>query len=187
MPAPERTSLPQIVAAATALLEASGVEALTMQAVAAEVGVRAPSLYKRVRGRDALLALVAEGIARELGATLELAAGGAETGRRRLVALANAVREFARERPEAYSLLFARLPDAARPDPAVLAGSVAVVLRVAADAVGPERALDAARLLTAWVHGFVSMELADRFRMGDELDRAFAFGADRLADALGLE
>jgi AcrR family transcriptional regulator len=186
MPAPERTSLPQIVAAATAALEASGVEAVTMQAVAAEVGVRAPSLYKRVRGRDALLALVAEGVARDLGAALEVAAAGDASGRTRLVALANAVRRFGRERLEAYALLFARLPEAARPDPAVLADSVAVVLRVAAEAVGPDRALDAARLLTAWVHGFVSMELADRFRMGDELDRAFAFGADRLADALGL-
>jgi AcrR family transcriptional regulator len=187
MPTPERTSLPQIVAAATELLEASGLEALTMQAVAAAVGVRAPSLYKRVRSRDALLALVAEGVARDLGAALEAAAAREESPRRRALALVDAARAFGRARPEAYSLLFARLPDSARPESAVLAESVAAVMRVAGDAVGRERALDAARLLTAWVHGFVSMELADRFRMGDELDRSFAFGAERLADALGLE
>lgn len=187
MPTPERTSLPQIVAAATSILERDGVDALTMQSVAAAVGVRAPSLYKRVRSRDALLALVAEGVARDLGSALDGASAGAASGRARVLAFANAVRAFAKARPEAYSLLFARLPEPARPDPAVLEGSVAAVMRIAGESVGAERALDAARLLTAWVHGFVAMELADRFRMGDELDRAFGFGAARLADALGLD
>ena len=38
--------------------------------------------------------------------------------------------------------------------------------------------LDPGRTLTAWVHGFVSMEL------GGDLERAYAYGIDRLADAL---
>ena len=44
MPTPERTSLDAIIRAGCDLLEADGVEGLTMQAVAVRVGVRAPSL-----------------------------------------------------------------------------------------------------------------------------------------------
>ena len=66
MPTPERTTLPEIVAAGRELLEKGGAAGLTMQAVAERVGVRAPSLYKRVRDRDALVLLVAEATADEL-------------------------------------------------------------------------------------------------------------------------
>ena len=60
MPTPDRTSLADIVAAARQILESEGLAGLTMQAVAQRVGVRAPSLYKRVRNRDDLIRLVTE-------------------------------------------------------------------------------------------------------------------------------
>lgn len=49
---------------------------------------------------------------------------------------------------------------------------------------GPEHALERARLFVAWAHGFVSMELAGAFRLGGDVDAAFEYGIDRLADAL---
>jgi hypothetical protein len=49
---------------------------------------------------------------------------------------------------------------------------------------GPEQALERARLVVAWAHGFVSMELAGAFRLGGDVDAAFDFGIDRLTDAL---
>ena len=58
------------------------------------------------------------------------------------------------------------------------------VLRAAGEAVGPDEALDAARLLTAWATGFVSMELAGAFRLGGDVDQAFEFGLTRLERAL---
>ena len=67
MPTPDRTSLDEIVRAGRRLLESAGLDGLTMQAVADSVGVRAPSLYKRVRGRAELVALIAEATAHELG------------------------------------------------------------------------------------------------------------------------
>ena len=47
-----------------------------MQAIAERVGVRAPSLYKRVRDRDALLRLIAEATIDELGDRLAASEGG---------------------------------------------------------------------------------------------------------------
>ncbi|MGW4157930.1 TetR/AcrR family transcriptional regulator, partial [Micromonospora chersina] len=71
MPTPERTSLDAIVEAARTIVESQGLAHLTMQAVAERVGVRAPSLYKRVRNRDALVQLVTEATLLDLERDLE--------------------------------------------------------------------------------------------------------------------
>jgi len=44
----------RVVGAAAALADAEGLEAVTLARVAAGVGVRPPSLYVHVAGRDAL-------------------------------------------------------------------------------------------------------------------------------------
>jgi hypothetical protein len=49
---------------------------------------------------------------------------------------------------------------------------------------GPHHALEAARTVVAWATGFISMELADAFRMGGDVDRAYTIGMERLADAI---
>ena len=71
MPTPPRTSVADIVAAGRDILEADGLPGLTMQAVAARVGVRAPSLYKHVKDRDSLVGLVADDTVRDLRERLE--------------------------------------------------------------------------------------------------------------------
>jgi AcrR family transcriptional regulator len=43
----------EIVAAARAILEEGGPEALSMRAIAERLGIRAPSLYKHVPDREA--------------------------------------------------------------------------------------------------------------------------------------
>lgn len=88
-------------------------------------------------------------------------------------------RSFGRERPEAFRLLFPN-----NVDPGRLAATSAPVLRAATDAVGPQHALDAARLLTAWATGFVTMDLAGTFRPGGDLDEAFAYGVSHLIGCL---
>jgi hypothetical protein len=74
--------------------------------------------------------------------------------------------------------------EAVRPRPEVAARAVAPVLRVAGELAGPEHALVAARTVTAWASGFLALELADAFRAGGDPDEAFAYGVERLADAL---
>ncbi|WP_136587173.1 TetR/AcrR family transcriptional regulator [Microbacterium hydrothermale] len=172
MPTPERTSTAQIIGAAVRLLEDGGPAAVTMQAVANAVGVKAPSLYKRVRDRDTLLRLVGEQAADDLTRRLEAASG-------RLDDALLAFRRFGRERPEAFRLLFTSLVDADR-----LAATSAPVLRVTEAVVGPAHALDAARLLTAWATGFVTMELAGAFRLGGDLDEAYSYGITHLVGSL---
>ncbi|MGO1507604.1 MAG: WHG domain-containing protein [Microbacteriaceae bacterium] len=207
MPTPDRTSLAAIVAAGREILEHAGPSGLTMQAVATRVGVRAPSLYKRVRDRDVLLAAVAEAAIADLTERLTEAApapppapapapaarlhSADEThgnpgevvrgmqSREVLVGLATAYRSYAHAQPEAFRLMFT----ASAPLDA-LERAAAPVLRVTRELVGDAEALNAARLVTAWMTGFVQMELAGAFRLGGDVDDAFDYGLDRLIAGL---
>ena len=183
MPAPERTTLDAVVQAGRDILEADGLPGLTMQSVAVRVGVRAPSLYKRVAGRDELVRLVTAATVAALGERLAAVPDSGDPAHD-LGELARALRAFARSAPAGYGLIFVPGPAAARPDPAALARVVAPVLRVSGALAGPDHALEAARTVTAWAHGFISMELAGAFTLGGDVDEAFAFGVARLGDAL---
>jgi AcrR family transcriptional regulator len=183
VPAPARTSNEAILAAGRALLEAGGLDALTMQAVAARVGVKAPSLYKRLAGRPALIAAIAADAFADLGGEIAAVVRGddpAEDVRR----IAEAYRAFAHRSPQAYALLFANLPPDARPPTTDNARSAEPLIALTERWIGHERSLEAARLLTAFAHGFVSMELAGAFRLGGDVDAAWRYGIDTLVRGL---
>ena len=182
-PAPARTTDGEIVAAARALLESGGPETVTMQAVAAAVGVRAPSLYKHVPSRAALLRAAAEDAMVEVGAVLA-AAGEPGDPAEGLRAMALAFRAWAHRSPNAYRHLFGAFPAADRPPTGLGAVAIGPVLDACTRLVGPARALDAARLFTAYVHGFTSMELAEGFGLGGDVEGAFRYGVAVLAAAL---
>jgi AcrR family transcriptional regulator len=182
VPTPPKTSVAAIVAAGRRILEAEGPEALTLQAVASAVGVRAPSLYKRINGRGDLVRRIANDAAAELGSVL--AAANRDDPAEALRAMAHAVRRFALANPRAYALLFAPLPEDARVDEQLNADLAATIVRAAGGLAGSEHALDAGRMVVAWVHGFMTMELAGAFRLGGDIDRAFEFGVDRIVRGL---
>jgi AcrR family transcriptional regulator len=180
-PAPARTSADAIVAAARDLLAREGPAGVTMQSVGAAAGVRGPSLYKRFADRAALLGAVASAARADLGA--RLARQTADDPVQRLRGMATVYRAFAHEAPHVYALLFA--PGV--PDPAGVrerAAAAGPVLAVTRDLCGPDAALPAARLLTAFVHGWVSMELAGAFQLGGDVEAAFDFALTTLLDAL---
>jgi AcrR family transcriptional regulator len=183
MPTPDRTSLPEIVAAGRHLLDAAGLGAVTMAAVAERVGVRAPSLYKRVRNRDELVRLLAEDAARDLGRRLTDVDLDATDARTQLAVLARAVRGFAHARPAAYRLVFAPGEDVglSRDVLETTAARLFAVVEVLADGRQP---LEAARTVTAWVTGFIAMELGGAFRLGGDVDDAFDYGIARIAEAI---
>lgn len=183
MPTPARTSVPEIVAAGRAILARDGLEGLTMAAVADRVGVRSPSLYKRVRDRSELVRLVTEDVLAEVGRELESAARTGDPAAD-LRELAAALRSFAHRDPHGHSLLFLPMPAEMAPDPGLFATASAPVLRVCEQLAGPDDALSAARTVTAWASGFLRMELSGGFQLGGSVDHAFAFGIDLLARAL---
>jgi AcrR family transcriptional regulator len=183
LPTPARTSTDEIVSAGRAILDAEGLDGLTMARVAATVGVRAPSLYKRVRDRGELVRLIGNDVAGELTRTLDTAAASGDPAVD-LRAIARAFRAWAVAHPEAFHLLFDRLPEPQRVDPEVNARSAAALLRTTAVLAGEEHALEAARMVVAWATGFLNMELAGAFRLGGDVDAAFDYGVERLTRAI---
>ena len=182
MPAHALTSTDAIVAAGRHLLEQRGMDALTMHDVASAVGVRAPSLYKRVRDRSDLVRLILEDVADELTSTLDAAASSGDPVADAR-AMASAFRRFAHANPVTYTLMFT--PQAAAPGATGRSvRSSATFLRIIAELVGPERALPAARMVVAWAHGFITMELAGAFRLGGDVEQAWDFGLSRILTAV---
>lgn len=179
VPTPDRTSLDAIVLAARELLEEEGPSGLTMNAVAARVGVRAPSLYKRVQNRERLIQLVAESTLTALAERLAPTSTAAEA--------LNGLRRFGHERPAAFRLIMT--PGADMPTARVEFGEAAseTVLQLARELAGPEQYLEAARTLTAWAAGFICMELNGNFRLGGDIDRAWEFGVAHLLAAITVE
>lgn len=156
----------EIVSVAERVLEAEGADALTMRRLGDEIGIRAPSLYKHVGGKDEIeAALQARALA---GIRDALTPAGTD-----IRALGAAYRRWALAHPRLYELA-TRRPLSRDRLPAGLEDSAArpLVLAVGGD-------LARARALWGLAHGLVDLELAHRFPPGADIDAAWdtALGA----------
>ncbi|MEO8878251.1 MAG: TetR/AcrR family transcriptional regulator [Polyangiaceae bacterium] len=183
MPAVAKTTESEIVAAARRLVESRGRDAFSMNDVALAVGVRTPSLYGRFVDRGALVDAIELDLWLELGRRLAVD-GGERSPVAKLTAQANAYRKFAKSNPEGYALLYRRDAGRSEAGTAARGAAVATSLGPLAALVGEKDALAAARVLTPFLHGFVSMELAGAFRLGGGLDEAFAHGVAAILKGL---
>ena len=169
----------RIAQSAAAIADAEGLDALTLARLAAELGVRPPSLYNHVASRAEVLLSVKRLAAAQLVEALRDAAVG-RSGRDALRALAHAYRDFARERPGRYAALNLVTGDAI--------GDEAVHVVIAAlrewDLHGDD-ALHAVRVIRAALHGFAMLEAEGGFGAPIDIDVSF----ERLLDTLeaGLE
>jgi AcrR family transcriptional regulator len=174
LPTPAKTSLPELVAIARRLIDADGVEALTVSAVAQCAGVKGPSLYKHFSDRLALLKAVEIEVLVELEQAIRTGTKG-KTPRQRLRSMADAYRRFAKERPRRYEVVYSRNvagdPELAA---ACLQAAMPLFEELRAAGIPEQRILPLSRTLTAFLHGFVSMEIAQVFRLGGHLDSDFA-------------
>lgn len=161
-------------AAATRLFAARGYDAVTMRAVADELGVSAMTSYRYLAGKDELFALVRAEAFRRFADRLEAAAGRAASRgldpATRLIRLKRAYVEFALDEADAYRIMFElRQPDDAANSPELARESRrafgclhdAVRDAVVAGALAGDP-LTVAHLLWASTHGLVSLHLAGR-------------------------
>ncbi len=162
----------EVVGAALAILEESGLEAVTMRAIADRLGIRAPSLYRQFPDKRAIeIALIGVGFDEQAGAFEEATA----TNEPAAQAIAGVYRAWALAHPHLYRLMTERpLPREELPT-GLEARAAAPVLR----AFGGE--VDRARAGWAFAHGMTSLELAGRFPPGADLDAAWAVGIDAIA------
>lgn len=162
-----------VVNAAAELADADGLDAVSMTALAGRLGIRTPSLYAHVDGAADLRRRLAARGARELAA----ATGAATSGRARataLRALADTYRDFALSHPGTY-VAMQRAPDEDSGEDAAAARELIEVILAALS--GYELA-DAAqvhgvRLVRAALHGFVSLEQLEGFRIPIPLEETY--------------
>jgi AcrR family transcriptional regulator len=182
-PAPAKTSYLEIIRTAQQLLETQGLENLSMQSLATALGVRAPSLYKHIENKSQLVKAVLEAVMIELGETLSTVAKG-QNLEDDLRAMMMAYRTFAHQHPTLYPLLYSQLVSEMQPDVKVSTIAVAPLLHTIAQWVNSEQSLSAARVVVAFTHGFVSMELTGAFRLGGNVEDAFELGVESLIKVL---
>ena len=174
----------RVVDVAADIADARGWESLTLAAIAAELGVSVPSLYKHVEGLAGVRRLVTLRAVGELAEVVMTAVVG-RAGPDALPPLCHAYRGYAVQHPGRYA---ATVTAPASDDEAHRAASDRVLMPVLAVLGGygiPDgRRIDAARLLRATLHGFVTLELGGGFGLPDDVDASFDSAVRALDAAL---
>jgi AcrR family transcriptional regulator len=171
-----------VVEEAARLADEVGLDKLTLARLAQRLGVALPSLYKHIRGLDALLQKVSALSTAELAGQLGDAAVG-RSGTDALRALTATYREYAHRHP-GRCLTTQWVPDSEDPhhvkagDRAV--GAVYAVLR--GYGLSGDDAVDATRAVRSALHGFIVLENSGGFGLPRDIDRSF----DRMVTALDI-
>jgi AcrR family transcriptional regulator len=169
-----------VVAAAAELADEDGLEAVTLARLADRLGVRSPSLYAHVDGLGDLRSRLAARAARNLSQALAVAAAG-KSRHHALRAVAQTYRSFARDHPGTYAAM-QRAPDDEAGELAAagreLVGVIVAVLQ-GYDIAG-EEAVHAVRVMRSSLHGFVSLEREQGFRIPLAVQESF----ERLIEVL---
>jgi AcrR family transcriptional regulator len=169
----------QVVDAALAIADTDGLEAVTLARVAAALGVRSPSLYNHVDGRNGLVRGVAARATAELATALRRAATG-RAGADAIAAVAQAQRDYALAHPARYAATVAAPApgDTAHEEAAADAVDVLTSVLTGSGLEGDDL-IHAVRALRSAVHGFAAIEASGGF--GLDVDRDVSF--QRLIDA----
>ena len=157
----------RIVAAARAIAEREGWDAVTIRRLAEEIEFSQPVLYSHFENKDAIVAAVAVEGFKELGVALREAAGGSSGRRNALKNVAMAYLAFARSRPALYDAMFILPTDLrfaeAGTRPELHAGFEAIAAVVAPFCADVE---DVTETFWAALHGLAALDRSGRVRPG---------------------
>lgn len=144
MPRPRSLTVDQIASAALQIVDRAGLAALSMRAVAHDLGVGTMSLYRYVADREALEVLVVDRMLDDVGLPQTSSDHAAA-----LAALAGQVRAIGTEHPHAVPLLLAHR----HRSPRALDWGESVLTHLAAAGIDAEDRVFAFRTLLAFVFG----------------------------------
>lgn len=166
----------EIIAAARALLESEGRDALTMRRLGQALGIRAPSLYKHLPGKHAVEAALTEIGLAEMGEALHRAVSDLRVlpGTGPVGSVLATYRAESLARPNLYRLATSgQLPR----------GELAPGLEEWAGEPWFLAAGDPflAQAMWSFAHGMVILELDHRYPKGSDLDRTWQAGAAAFA------
>jgi len=155
-----RLSRDSIVGAALTFLDRDGWDALTINALANQLGTKGPSLYNHVQSLDDLRRTVRMRVVDDIIGMLNTVGGG-RTRDDAVVAMAGAYRSYAHHHPGRYSA-FTRMPlggDDPEFTAATRAAAGPVIEVLASYGLDGENAFYAALEFWSALHGFVLLEM----------------------------
>lgn len=159
----------EIVAAAGRLLDDAGRDdAITLRAVAREVGIAAPSIYPHFADRDAIVTAVVDESFDDLICAIQRATASAQEPVERLRAGCQGYLDYARTAPHRYGLLFTNprtyeRAESRENDPGAAAFNLLVEAIQACIDAGRSASTDAfgdATALWAGLHGYATLRAA---------------------------
>jgi AcrR family transcriptional regulator len=163
----------RVVEEAERMADDAGLGQLSLTALAQQLGVRQPSIYKHVDSMAGLRRSISIRAKSELGDVLARAAVG-RSGGEAIQAMSRASRAWALLHPGRYEAAqIAPVPGDAEDEAASLA-----VVQICADVLtayglGGDDAIDAIRALRSTLHGFVALESGGGFGLSADINRSF--------------
>jgi AcrR family transcriptional regulator len=181
---PARLSRDSIVNAALTFLDREGWDALTINALANQLGTKGPSLYNHVQSLDDLRRTVRMRVVGDIIDMLKTVGQG-RTRDDAVTAMASAYRSYAHHHPGRYSA-FTRMPlggDDPEFTDATRAAAAPVISVLASYGLDGEEAFYAALEFWSAMHGFVLLEMTGAMN-GIDTDAVFTDMVMRLASGM---
>lgn len=183
---PARLSRDSIVNAALTFLDREGWDALTINALATQLGTKGPSLYNHVQSLDDLRRTVRMRVVGDIIDMLNTVGQG-RTRDDAVVAMASAYRSYAHHHPGRYSA-FTRMPlggDDPEFTEATRAAAAPVISVLASYGLDGDNAFYAALEFWSAMHGFVLLEMTGAMN-GIDTDAVFTDMVMRLATGMEM-
>ena len=169
MPYPSQIDRDSLIEKARDLIETQGVDNLSLRIVADAFGVTAPSLYRHVQNKTALIREVNTLTSREIVGKMTESINDDDSIERQLLNIIRAFRAYAHAHPRCYELAFTNAIPDTMPDIEERIQLILPLQAIFAKFAGEEQSLVALRGAYALIHGWVMLEISDQLQRGGDL------------------